>query len=98
MTDIYNLIGFAGISLSIFCYARVQWQRDYAKKLSFSLLNLMGSLLFAISFVKHWNFPSFINNTIWGLISLYGVYRCLKYMRRGKVIEARLKRKTKSKT
>jgi hypothetical protein len=36
--------------------------------------------LFTISIVKNWNLSSFVSNTTWGLISLYGVYRCLKYM------------------
>ncbi len=98
MPDIYNLLGLAGICLSIFCYARVQWRRDYAKRLSYSLLNLLGAALFAVSFVKHWNLPSFINNTVWGLLSLYGVYRCMKYARRAKTVHVRLKKRSKSKT
>jgi hypothetical protein len=81
MIDTYDLIGLVGVSCSVYCYARVQWQRDYAKRLSFSLVNLAASVLLAISLLNKWNLSSFVVNTIWGVISLYGVYRCLKYMR-----------------
>ena len=82
MLTVYDAIGLAGISLSTFSYARVQWQRDYAKRLSYSLLNVIGSSLLAISLLENWNIASFVSNAIWGIISLYGVYRCLKYMRK----------------
>jgi hypothetical protein len=84
MVTVYDLIGLTGISLSSFCYARVQWHRDYAKQLSYSLLNLIGSILLAISIMENWNLAAFVSNAIWGAISAYGVYRCLNYRRRGK--------------
>ena len=62
----------------------MQWHRDYAKTLSFSLLNLIGSLLLAFSLLYNWNLASFVSNAIWGTISAYGVYRCLKYIVREK--------------
>ncbi len=82
MIDAYELTGLVGVLLSIYCYARVQWQRDYAKRLGYSLLNLLGSLLCSVSFLKHWNLPSFVSITVWEIISIYGIYRCMKYMRR----------------
>lgn len=77
MITFYDLFGLLGISLSIFCYARVQWQRDYSKKLSYSLLNLISAVFLAISLLNNWNLASFISNSIWGLISAYGFCRCL---------------------
>jgi hypothetical protein len=79
-----DLIGLIGVMFSIGCYARVQWQRDYAKRMSYSMLNFLASLLIGISLAYAWSLPSFVCNTIWGLISLYGIYRCARYMVREK--------------
>ncbi len=84
MIDIYEIVGLLGVGLSIYGYARVQWQRDFAKRLSYSMINLVGALLYSVSLFKYWNLPSFVSNMIWGLISLYGAYRCYKYIRRDK--------------
>lgn len=90
MITLHDLIGLFGVFLSIFCYARVQWQRDYAKRISYSLLNLASSLLLGVSLVKNWNLASFTCNAVWGVISAYGVYRCLKYIRRDRLAAAEL--------
>ena len=82
MVSPYDLVGLAGVSLSMGCYARVQWQRDYAKKLSYSLLNLMSAALLAVSLDSQWNLAAFIGNLVWGSISAYGVYRCMRYIAR----------------
>lgn len=83
MQDIYfDFIGVFGVCLSIYSYARLQWQRDYAKRLSYSLLNLIGTIFLMISLFNNWNLAAFISNLAWGAISLYGVYRCTKYMLR----------------
>ncbi len=78
--DFFDITGIIGVALSIYCYARVQWQRDYAKRLRYSLLNLLSAVLLAVSLLHKWNLASFIGNGCWLLISLYGVYRCCKYI------------------
>lgn len=80
--DGYTLIGLLGVALALYAYGRVQWQRDYAKTLSYSLLNLCNAILLLISLSKDWNFAAVVSNIIWGLFSLYGIYRCLKYQGR----------------
>jgi hypothetical protein len=90
MMDVYDFVGLIGVFLTLYSYARVQWQRDYAKHLNYSLINFVGTVLFAVSFLKHWNLSSFVCNSIWGGISVYGMYRCFKYMRQGRMVEARL--------
>jgi len=82
MINTFDILGLAGVLLMIYSYARVQWQRDYAKRLNYSLLNLAGAVLLIVSLVHNWNLASFVSNAVWGLISLYGVYRCSKYIRR----------------
>lgn len=78
MNYLFDVLGLAGVSISLCCYARVQWQREYAKQISFSLLNLASSLLLSISLLYKWNLAAFTNNFIWGVISIYGVCRSLK--------------------
>jgi hypothetical protein len=80
MITLFDFIGLLGVLLSLFCYGRVQLQREYAKKISYSLLNFVSALLLSVSLFKNWNLSSFVCNALWGMISAYGVYRCLKYM------------------
>jgi hypothetical protein len=84
MFDASDLVGLAGVTLSTYCYVRVQWQRDYAKKMSYSLLNLVGAILMIASLLHNWNLPGFVSCSIWSFMSAYGVYRCTKYIRRSK--------------
>ena len=79
MLSVFDLVGLVGIALSIGCYARVQWHRDYAKKLSYSVLNFLSAVLLGVSILHNWNLSSFIGNAFWLLISVYGIYRCLKF-------------------
>ena len=74
-----DAVGILGVAISVYYYARIQWERDYAKRIGYSLGNFFGSLMIMYSLVYSWNIASVISNTAWGLISLYGVYRCLKY-------------------
>jgi hypothetical protein len=83
----YDLIGLLGISLSLFCYVRVQWRHTYSKTFLYSFLNFMSAVLLAISLLKNWNLASFVSNFIWGLMSLYGFYRCAKDLGQQKVLQ-----------
>jgi hypothetical protein len=82
MLQSYEWIGVAGVVAGIYPYARVQWRRDYAKSWSFSLFNFLNGLLLEISLLHDWNLASFVGNAVWIAISLYGLYRCLRYRRR----------------
>ena len=77
--DFYDLIGLVGVAFSMGNYARLQWQREYAKRMAFSLGNLFGSVLILLSLLHKWNLSAFVVNCLVALISAYGVYRCLKY-------------------
>ena len=82
MIDIYDLIGLAGVILSIYCYARVQWHRDYAKRIEYSLINLIGASFLMYSLYVKWNLAAFVCNAVWAAISLYGLFRCYKYIKK----------------
>lgn len=83
--DHYDVAGLIGVALAIYAYARVQWRRDYAKEMGYSALNLCNSLLLMYSLLGKWNMAAFAGNAIWAVLSLYGIYRCLKYKRKGKL-------------
>ncbi len=75
-------LGLVGVALVLSSYARLQWRREYAKEMSYSLLNLVGGALIVISLTHDWNLASFIGNSTFALISAYGVLRCWRYRRR----------------
>jgi hypothetical protein len=89
MISLSDAAGLFGISLSIYCYARVQWQRDFAKRFSYSVLNLLSAIFLGISLAHNWNLASFVSNIIWGGISAYGIYRCSKYVWRARIAARR---------
>jgi len=82
MIDSSNILGFAGVSLMLYSYICVQRRREYVKTLSYSVGNFVGAVLLSISLWYNWNLPSLISNIIWAIVSAYGIFRCLKYMRR----------------
>jgi hypothetical protein len=82
MMDSFDLIGLMGVALMTYSYARVQWRRDYAKCLEYSVVNFVGSAFLIFSLLNKWNVASFVGNDIWALVSLYGIFRCLRYMRK----------------
>lgn len=79
MLDFHDILGLIGVTISIANYARLQWKREYAKHLAFSLGNLAGSVLIIVSLLHRWNLSAFIVNCLVATISAYGVYRCIKY-------------------
>jgi len=89
MFDFFDFLGFCGVALQLGAYARVQLRREFAKHLSYSVMNFLGAGFLVISLLNKWNMASFTGNMIWVLISVYGIYRCLKYIRRSKRKKAR---------
>ncbi len=87
--DAFDVMGLFGVCSVLYAYTRVQWRREYAKKMEYSLANFFGALLLVVSLLNKWNVASFAGNLIWLFISLYGIYRCAKYARKGKRKTAR---------
>lgn len=82
--DFFDIVGLLGVALSLFAYAQVQWRREYAKELGYSVTNFIGAAMLAAAVCDKWNIASFTGNVAWAIISLYGIYRCIKYARRPK--------------
>jgi hypothetical protein len=76
-----DLVGLLGALLIMFCYARVQWQRDYVRRLRYSLLNLFAGLLLMAPAWSHDSRLALGLVGAWIAISYYGLHRNIKYIR-----------------
>jgi hypothetical protein len=82
MITLFDLFGLVGVVVGLACYARVQWHRDFAKHILYSVGNAVGSIFMMVSLWHNWNLASFISNSCWVVLSCYGIFRCLKYVRK----------------
>lgn len=79
----YDILGTAGVGIIILTYILLQLERVRSGQLIYSLLNAVGAALILISLYYDFNFPSFIVEFFWLLISLFGIG---KYLFRKKAV------------
>lgn len=77
-------IGLLGVSLTLVAYALLQTEKLKAETVLYCLLNIIGSILILYSLCFDWNFSAFIMEGIWLILSVYGVWRVVRYHRRPK--------------
>jgi predicted membrane protein len=77
-----DFIGILGVTVIIIAYMLLQLEKMDAKDLSFSVLNTLGALLIIISLLYDWNLASFLMESIWMFISLYGILKYYKLKKR----------------
>lgn len=75
MGDITDLIGSVGVTLVLLAYFLLHINSLRAHDILYSLMNFSGACMILISLYYHWNFPSFMVESIWAVISLFGVYK-----------------------
>ena len=73
----YDILGTAGVGIIILTYILLQIERIRSDHLSYSLLNAAGASLILVSLYYSFNFPSFIVEFFWLLISLFGIGKYL---------------------
>lgn len=73
----YDILGTAGVGLIILTYILLQLERVRSEQLIYSVLNAGGAALILISLCYSFNFPSFIVEFFWLLISLFGIGKYL---------------------
>ena len=71
----YDLVGSVGVFTIILTYILLQTGKIKSDALSYSLLNAIGALLIIISLLYSFNFPAFIVEFFWMLISIYGIIK-----------------------
>ena len=69
----YDLIGSIGVATIILTYILLQTGRIKSESLIYSVLNAIGAGLIVFSLVYSFNFAAFIVESLWVLISLYGI-------------------------
>lgn len=71
----YDILGTVGVGIIILTYILLQLERVRSEQLIYSLLNAVGAALILVSLYYSFNFPSFIVEFFWLLISLFGIGR-----------------------
>lgn len=69
----YDILGTVGVAVIILTYVLLQIERIRSDQLSYSLLNAFGAALILISLYFNFNFPAFVVEFFWLLISLFGI-------------------------
>jgi hypothetical protein len=76
-TTWFDIIGSIGVGLIVLTYIMLQLEKLRSTDLLYSLLNGIGAALILISLFYSFNFPSFIVEFFWLLISLFGIGKYL---------------------
>lgn len=70
---VYDFIGSIGVGVIILTYILLQTEKIKSESLSYSLLNGLGAGLIVFSLIFDFNFSAFVVESLWVLISLYGI-------------------------
>ncbi len=73
----HDILGTVGVVVIILAYVLLQTERLRSDQLAYSLLNAIGAVLILISLYFSFNFPSFIVEFFWLVISLFGIGKYL---------------------
>ena len=69
----YDIVGTLGVTIIIFTYILLQIEYIRSAQLIYSLFNAVGAALILVSLYFSFNFPSFVVEIFWLIISLFGV-------------------------
>jgi hypothetical protein len=71
----YDVISIIGVFIIVGTYFLLQSGRLASTNLTYSWLNIIGSVLILYSLFYDWNLSSVVINISWIIISLIGLYR-----------------------
>lgn len=74
----YDILGTLGVAVIILAYVLLQLGQIRSEHLAYSLLNAIGAFCILVSLYYSFNFPSFIVEFFWLLISLFGIGKYLR--------------------
>jgi hypothetical protein len=78
MTEaIPDIIGIFGVVMTLLAYLFLQMSILKIEDVFYSIINAIGSLLILYSLIFHWNLSSFIIESSWLAISLFGAIKVL---------------------
>lgn len=70
---LYDFIGSVGVATIIITYVLLQTGKIKSESLAYSVLNGLGAGAIVFSLIFDFNFSAFIVESLWVLISLYGI-------------------------
>jgi len=73
----YDILGTLGVAVIIITYVLLQLEKIRSDSLYYSELNAVGASLIIVSLYFNFNFPAFIVEFFWLLISLFGIGKYL---------------------
>ncbi len=73
--ELHDLIGNIGVGLILVTYLLLQMGKIASESIWYSLANVLGSVLVAISLIYDFNLSAFVIEVAWALISLIGIGR-----------------------
>ena len=71
----YDFVGTTGVVIILATYFLLQTERLSSTDVIYSLLNLIGAALIALSLLFDFNVSAFIIEIAWMAISVYGIIR-----------------------
>ncbi len=71
----YDVVGSIGVFTIITTYVLLQTGRIKSESLAYSILNGAGAGLIVFSLFYSFNFSAFVVESLWVLISIYGIIR-----------------------
>ena len=77
ITEIYTLVGFAGMACIIAAYAYLTWS-EQPNPFVLHGTNLAGAALLTVSLLVYTNLPSLVLEGFWAAIAIYGLVKALR--------------------
>jgi len=74
----YDWIGILGTAMVLAAFFLLQAGKIHGNRLAYQLLNLVGAACVLVSLVGKFNFPVFLLESAWIVISAYGIVRSFK--------------------
>ena len=71
----YDFVGSIGVGLIILTYILLQLEKIRSEQLLYSVLNCLGAGLIVFSLLYSFNFSAFVVESLWVLISIYGIVK-----------------------
>lgn len=73
--EFHDILGTIGVGFIVVMYAMLQTGKIDSRRPAFSLFNAIGAVLILASLTYEFNFSAALIETIWLLVSLYGLYK-----------------------
>ena len=73
-----DIVGITGVILTLLAYLLLQINRLSSDGITYSLMNLVGSVFIVFSLFYNWNTPALIMEFMWMLISVWGITKVFR--------------------